>query len=216
MDENTLMKTYTIKQYGEDIPWESVSSISINDYPWYVQGKKQETYVKLVMTTEHLIIKVIASDVHSSATVLDRNGSVHLDSCFEFFFTPIEELSTSYINLEINCIGTLYMAMRDATRKVRISEVDMEHITIKTSLEKGKIKYPKSDDTQWSLEILIPFTFIETFFGSPISKTIWHANFYRCGGSEEPQYAVWNPVKTQIPDFHQPLQFGELHFDTEK
>ena len=38
---------------------------------------------------------------------INRNDPVHLDSCLEFFFSP-EKDNLSYLNFEINPVGSLY------------------------------------------------------------------------------------------------------------
>jgi len=45
------------------------------------------------------------------------------------------------------------------------------------------------------------------------SGTVWRANFYRCGGKTDTQYACWNPIGCEKPDFHRPEFFGDLTFE---
>ncbi len=206
------MKKHIIPCFNSEIDWEEVPSLSIEAYPWYKVGDKQDTVVKIAATQTCLYLKVRAIDCHSSASVLELNGSVYLDSCFEFFFTPLDDLSNAYINIEINCIGTLYMAVSNGDIKNCISTEQASNIKIITSLRKGGEKFPSNDDSMWQLDITIPFDFIEDFFGETIAKDLWYGNFYRCGGSIDDQYAVWNNIVADQPNYHQPLQFGQLNF----
>lgn len=193
------------------ISWDQMEELWIDNYPWYQSGLKQDTLVKLCYDEESLYLHVWASDVHSSAKVLEQNGSVYLDSAFEFFFRPNPEISDYYMNLEINCIGTVYLAMRNEEGKRRAEADEINAIQIRTSLEKGMIKEVSPDDHGWEMEIRIPFSLIQKVFGK-IDPKQWSANFYRCGGEVDDQYAVWNPIVTPKPDFHQPRQFGRLIF----
>lgn len=205
------MKVYSVKKYEEAINWEAITPLTIENYPWYEGGLKQNTEVKLAVHNDVLHLNVLAHDIHSSAHVLDYNGSVYLDSCFEFFFRPENAENNHYINLEINCIGTVYLAIRKGDGKRRAEAGEIEQITVIPTLQKGVEKKPMDNDEQWGLSIAIPFSFLEKFYGS-VASDVWYANFYRCGGDIDDQYATWNNVVTPQPDFHQPRQFGRLEF----
>lgn len=206
------MKTYYVNSYKDLIDWQKIEVLTIDTYPWYEAGLKQPTFVQLAKSTHALHIKVRAVDCHSSASELKENGSVYLDSCFEFFFTPGSPSQLSYVNLEINCIGTVYLAVRDSQGKRRATSEQIGALTLETSLEKGKIKSVSKDDQSWYLDIVLPFALVEALYTKPIDWKVWHCNFYRCGGAVDDQYATWNPVVTPEPDFHQPQQFGQLIF----
>lgn len=206
------MKTYDVKNFGHQIDWQKVESLTIDTFPWFDSGLKQATYVQLARTNQALHLKVKAIDCHSSASVLENNGSVYLDSCFEFFFTPSRQLQEAYINLEINCIGTVYFATRDQEAKRRGTLEQIGALSVDCLYEKGKVKLVSEEDQAWTLDIRIPFDLVEALYNSPIDWQMWHCNFYRCGGSVDDQYATWNPIDTPSPDFHQPKQFGQLVF----
>ena len=193
------------------ISWEPLETLEIGTYPWYQKGLKQETNVKLCYDEEALYLHVWAKDLHSSAKVLEQNGSVYLDSAFEFFFRPVDEVSDYYLNLEINCIGTVYLAIRNEEGKRRAEAREIEKIQVWTSLEKGVVKETSSEDQEWEMEIRLPFDLIHKLFGR-LEHKVWHANFYRCGGDVDDQYAVWNSISAPKPDFHQPRQFGKILF----
>lgn len=208
------MKEYFVLCMEEPIDWSKIEHLRIDEYPWYKKGLKQNTEVRMVRTRDSVIINVIAEDIHSSASVLEQNGNVYLDSCFEFFFSPVTEISHRYINLEVNCIGTVYLALNFQGLKLLASQDDINCIHVESCLEKGIPKMPSGKDKVWCLTIKIPFSFIARFWGE-YSQERWFCNFYRCGGVVEDQYAVWNTVVTKKPDFHQPLQFGLLNFVNE-
>lgn len=206
------MKQYTVRTFDDEINWDQIDGLTIDQYPWYKGGLKQNTRVKLALHQEALYLHVEADDIHSSAQVLEKNGSVYLDSCFEFFFRPENQVNDYYINLEINCIGTIYCAVRNEKGKVRALDHQIDEIQVSTSLSQGVVKQVSDTDKSWQMDIRIPLAFIESFYGG-VDKNQWYANFYRCGGSVDDQYATWNPVVTEQPDFHQPRQFGMLLFE---
>ncbi len=208
-----LVKVYNDNRTYSEIDWKSITPFNITNYPWYKSGLKQETIVKIVRTTENLYINVLAKDVHSSAVVLDPNGGVYTDSCFEFFVTPEQDISEYYINIEINCIGTLYLAVKNATGKRRANLSELKQVCIRTSLEKGVVKTLMHNDISWSLFIEIPLTFLESFWGKSINSKKWQGNFYRCGGKIEDQYATWSPINFDTPNFHLPNFFSAIVFE---
>ncbi len=185
--------------------------VQINQYPWYKSGLKQKTEVRLRSNEAGIILHVLAFDVHSSANVIETNGSVHLDSCFEFFFRPENTPGEDYVNLEVNCIGTIHMGVHKAHEKRILTELEISEIQVRTSLPSQVIKRPNVDDDIWELEIYISFAHIERIYGT-CDRDLWYVNFYRCGGLIEDQYAVWNWIDAPEPAFHKPLQFGRMRF----
>ena len=73
-------------------------------------------------------------------------------------------------------------------------------------------KKETNQDRQWTVDICLPFAAIEKLTGEKVNTKKWFANFYRCGGRIEPQYATWQNIPIAIPDFHRPEFFGELIF----
>jgi hypothetical protein len=205
---------YTIvKTNGNQPDWPSIKQLSIDTYPWYKSGAKQDTQVKLAANDERLFIQIIAQDNYSFAKQTKLNHMLICeDSCVEFFFSPSGVLGSNYVNLEVNCCGTLHLAYGDArdNRKF-ISLENASIINRKTSIN-SPVKIEQRNDSQWSVEIELPFAAIEGLTGEKINKNTWFANFYRCGGRTEQQYAVWNNIDVLEPDYHRPEHFGKLTF----
>jgi hypothetical protein len=207
------MRTYSVLVQNNESPdWSAVPSLAIDHFPWYEKGLKQDTQAQLVLGTNHLHIRFLARDIHSSAEERPLNGPVYLDSCVEFFVSPRPELNTSYLNFEVNCLGVLHLAYGPGREnRILCTPEQAKRIQIQTSLQ-GTSKSPSSEDQQWTVELAIPLDLIVEITGEPLQTQIWHANFYRCGGSIEDQYAVWNPISSSQPDYHRPEQFGQLIF----
>lgn len=205
------MKNYTVWDFKEQrLNWDIVEPLIIENYPWYMKGKKQLTTVKMALSKRCIHISVDCEDAHSSAQVTEFNGSVCEDSCFEFFLTPNEKRGSAYLNFEINCCKTLHLGYgmaggpRNLVSKNQGSRVEIESSII------GPTKEEQADDRSWQLKVVIPIDLIEEISGESISKTLWYGNFYRCGGKTEPQFATWQPIISEQPAFHKPKQFGEL------
>ncbi|MEW6993877.1 carbohydrate-binding family 9-like protein [Colwelliaceae bacterium MEBiC 14330] len=208
------MSQYLIKNIETIKPnWQDISALHISQYPWYKSGKQQETEVKLCANNDNLFIHIIARDKYSFAKQTQLNHMLICeDSCVEFFFSPSGQLGSPYVNLEVNCCGTLHLAYGSArTNREFISLAAASLITRQTSIT-SPVKMEKPTDQTWSVDITLPFSAIETLTGEPVNKHKWYGNFYRCGGRVEPQFAVWHNIDTPEPDYHRPEYFGELTF----
>ncbi|MCT4598866.1 MAG: carbohydrate-binding family 9-like protein [Vallitalea sp.] len=205
------MEQYTIKVINEDeIKWEDINSLIINNYPWYESGLKQSTSVQVVIHNKKIIIKAVCDDIHSYSKETKLNGNVYLDSCFEFFVTPSNNLGGGYYNMEINCCGVLHFSYKNEEGdKVFCTQQQADRILIIPSM-KSTTKEECDDDKKWSLYIELPIEVMEEMSGEKVDFDCWYGNFYRCGGKTEPQYATWNNIKWDCPQFHLPNQFGKL------
>jgi hypothetical protein len=205
---------YIIAKVNDNQPdWQLIDSLNINGYPWYKSGTKQQTQVKLAADQENLFIQIIAQDKHSFAKQTELNHMrVCEDSCVEFFFSPSGKLGSSYVNLEVNCCGTLHLAYGTNREKRKfISLATANLIRCQASIN-TPVKMESEHDDEWRIDITLPFIAIEQLTGARVNKEKWYANFYRCGGQTEPQYAVWHDIKVSTPDYHRPEYFGELAF----
>lgn len=199
------------------IDWSTIPSFEINTFPWYNHGTKQSSQVKLAVNNNTLFLQIIAQDKHSYAKQTELNHMlICQDSCVEFFFSPSGVLGSSYINLEVNCCGTLHLAYgADRDNRQFISLEAASLIQCKSSLNIGMespVKLETDNDKEWTIDIALPFAAIEALTGEKVNKDKWFGNFYRCGGRVEPQYAVWHNIEVPEPDYHRPEHFGELLF----
>jgi hypothetical protein len=209
-----MMNQYSIKKVTTpQVNWQMIDCLSIDTYPWYVSGNKQNTSVKLAADNDTLFIQIVAQDNYSFAQQTKFNHMLICeDSCVEFFFSPSGELGSSYVNLEVNCCGTLHLAYGEGReRRQFISLEAASLIQRKTSIH-SPVKFETNNDDEWSVEIALPFTAIESLTGDKVDPKRWFGNFYRCGGRKDPQYAVWNNIDVADPDYHRPEHFGELVF----
>jgi len=208
------MTKYTIEKSNSDKPdWQSIAAIEVNNYPWYQAGNKQNTQVKLCASDDTLFMQIIAQDQYSFAKQTQLNNKLICeDSCVEFFFSPSGVLGSSYVNIEINCCGALHIAYGAARENRQFISLEVASLISRKTSIVSPVKFEKTDDSQWSVEIALPFDAIEQLTGEKVNKDKWFANFYRCGGRTEPQYAVWHHVEAPEPDYHRPEYFGELVF----
>jgi len=197
-----MEKTYSIYNfYNEEIDWEHVPILNIEEFPWYIRGEKQLTRVQCAIKQEILQMKIHSEDKYIRADACKNNEPVYQDSCFECFVTPSNKRGEAYFNIEISCNGTIYMAYRDNTNdKIMASDEILEQIEIVSVIH----------PTYWKLHVRIPLKSLEMMSSTKVDRETWYGNFYRCGGKEDDQYACWQALQAEKPNFHLPSQFGKL------
>ena len=199
----------------EQPPWSLADVALVDQFPWYAGGLKQLTTARLLYDAGALYLQFICEDKHISSEVRELNGPVCRDSCAEFFATISPADGPGYFNFEANACGVFHLGFGPHIddRKL-ISPGLARQIRVTTSLD-APAKDVSPDDDGWWLAAAIPFEVIGELSGrqvKPAAGDVWQGNFYRCGGTIDPQYACWSPVDTPRPHFHQPGFFDTLRF----
>jgi hypothetical protein len=197
-------------------PWVGAHVIRIERLPWQPGCVAPETEVRLLYDERCLSVQFRCQDRHIFSKTTERNGPVFEDSCVEFFATPFPEAGPDYLNLEVNCCGVLHLAHGpDRWRRTKIAPELAREIVVVAS-EPGPTREERPDDREWWVAVALPFGVTGVLAGATVravSGTRWRANFYRCGGRVDPQYAAWAPVHSAKPDYHRPECFGTLRFE---
>ena len=217
------MKSYPVRRVSGEValdgnaagrPWADLPALEIGCFPWHRRGRKQATRVKLCWTEGALHLLFECEDAHISATRTGLNSDVYRDSCVEFF-ASLHGDPSRYFNMEYSCCGVLHMGYGPDRRHRRLVTA-----TLAAGLETfhsahGPPRNESPDDDGWTLHVRAPFQVLARFTRRPVEiapGAVWRANFYRCGGRTDAQYACWNPVGVPRPDFHRPECFGVLRF----
>lgn len=136
-------------------------------------------------------------------------GNVWEDSCVEFFVSFKEVV---YYNIECNCIGKI-LVCTGTEKNNRIPVASKETDSIKRWSSMGYVPV-EAKSGKWELSLILPkglfhLDHIETF-DSLTAK----GNFYKCGDNlETPHFLSWNPIESEVPNFHLPEYFGNLKFE---
>lgn len=212
----TVEKVDTLSQMTADpagLPWEKVNVLEIDNYPWYSAGKKQRTTVRACYDAENIHLIFECEDVHIAASAREPNGPVCQDSCVEFFAGPPD--TGQYFNLEINCCGDILLGYgQKRQNRILADPALIRQIEVATTVQE-RPKHESPDDDGWILQVRLPLEVLNRLTGQAIKPSPgerWRANFYRCGGRTDPQYACWSPIQTPSPDFHRPEFFGTITF----
>jgi hypothetical protein len=197
--------------------WEQARPVRIDEFPWPRPGERQPTTVRLLYDADAVYVQFRCRDRHIFSRVTDLNGPVCQDSCVEFFATVNPAAGPHYFNLEVNCCGHVLLGFGPERRDRKAVSPDLARRLTVAASEPGPTREESAGDRGWWVAAAVPFAVIEKMAGTPLVRpgcgSEWRANFYRCGGKTGPQYACWNPVVWEHPDFHRPEFFGRLRFD---
>jgi len=196
-------------------PWSGAAELKVAHYPWYTAGQKQDTAVRMLYDAQNLYVQFNCRDRHIFAKETRLNGMVCTDSCVEFFATIDPAVCPDYFNLEINCCGVMHMGYGAGRHGRKLVSPELANRLAIVTSEKTPTRKESPADEAWWVAAAIPFDAISEFTGKkvmPTSGTTWKANFYRCGGKTDDQYACWNLIQWEKPDFHRPEFFGDLQF----
>ncbi len=198
--------------------WQTREALVLKNY----MGDKPEHFphveAKLAYNEENIYAIFRVEDNYIRAVAEDYHDPVCKDSCVEFFFTPGEDISAGYMNMETNCCGKILFnyQKKKGTGIVRVSREDLDKIEIAHSLPYDRIEEEITQPTVWTVEYRIPVSVIEKYMpaASPESGVVWKGNFYKCADkTSKPHWLTWAKVDKPEPDFHRPEFFGTLKFE---
>lgn len=140
----------------------------------------------------------------------DTTARTWEDSCVELFLKTAPD--APYYNFEFNCIGTCHAAMGNVrTHREQLKAEDYAKILRYSSLG-NKAFGLKSENTQWTLYIAIPWS-VMGLDQAPKAGDQIQGNLYKCGDKTPvPHYVSWSPIGLAKPNFHVPEFFGTFEF----
>jgi hypothetical protein len=160
---------------------------------------------RLAYSDKAIAILFEVSEAHVRAAAMESNGPVWEDSCVEFFIMTPD--GKHYVNVEMNCIGTILAARRTSRHDaVHFPEDRLSAIRHFTSLPHEPIDSRKEGQSWWGVEV-IPFESL----GYEQKPESLRVNLYKCGDKcDTPHFLSWSPIGLPQPDFHCPDFFGEI------
>ena len=179
---------------------QAIDCVNWNEFPY-----APSVNFKLVYSDKAIAVMFEVSEKHVRAAAMESNGPVWEDSCVEFFIMTSD--GKHYINIEMNCVGTILAARRTSRHDaVHFSEDKLSAIRHFTSLPHEPIDAREEGQNWWAVEV-IPFESLG-FEQKPESV---RANLYKCGDKcDTPHFLSWSPIGLPQPDFHCPDFFGEI------
>lgn len=194
--------------------WRSAKTVGDFVFPWWKQGRKEQTAAKLLWDDKYLYVAFRCRDAHISGTRTKRDSPVYRDDCVEVFTAPNPRHPNNYFNIEMNVRGAfLDQHHPDGPgRKVK-QEWNAKGIKIAVTID-GTLNDDTDTDRAWILEAAIPFqNFAKVARNTPPRPgDVWHLNLNRLGGKTNPQYSQWSSSRTPTPQYHVPEGFGRVKF----
>jgi hypothetical protein len=211
-----LQEKPEINAIWEKAPWTGIKPLQLSHY----MGEEPEhfPFTEAKIAYDNLAIYVIfrVKDKYVKSIHTEHQDPVYTDSCVEFFFSPEENSSKGYFNLEMNCGGTMLFHHQTEPRnnQTPIADEDIEFVEVAHSLP--ELVDPEiQEETTWCVEYRIPYSVLGKYwdFPTPESGVLWRANLYKCAdNTSHPHWLTWAPIDLPGPDFHQPDFFGFLEF----
>lgn len=197
------MRSYVLKKVTKNPVWSEVDAQQIDNLLWTAPPLDIRAQAQLCWDEEGIYVRLRAWETEIRALHHGLMQQVCEDSCLEFFLRPSDDLR--YFNFEFNPNCALYLGfganMPELTRLVVQDEAALFQPRA-TALPDG-----------WQIDYRVPFRFIQRFFPNFAPKTglRMYGNFYKCGDlTKKPHYLAWNPIRCDTPQFHRPLDFGQL------
>ena len=194
--------------------WVGAPEVGAFVFPWWTEGKKEQTVAKLLWDEENLYAAFVCEDAYIWAEHTQRDTSVWKDDTVEVFTAPDPDRPRVYFNFEMNVLGVFLDQFHPDGPGVPVEEEwNGEGIQISTSIV-GTLNDDSDTDAYWILEAAIPF---RNFAGvakhtPPEPGDVWRLNLNRLGGKTNVQYSQWSRSRTEAPQFHSPDDFGQVTF----
>ncbi len=183
----------------------------IDNYLWVENDYQPQVEVRLLYSANYIFVKFDVFENEVTARFTEINAPVYKDSCVEFFVNPLPEQTSKYFNFEINPLGTLLAESGFKRKRNKLTATDISQIHINASLDKPLVGI--LDSGVWEIELAVPLSLFEKYYGREINLDLARANFYKCGDETKyVHYAAWSEVVSGKPDFHLPAHFGILKF----
>ena len=197
--------------------WAGIEVIDIKHYMGKEPEHQPKTQAKLMYDDKNIYAIFRVEDKYVRAISQKHQDMVCRDSCVEFFFTPDEDISQGYFNLETNCGATLlFYHQKEKGKNVRaVATEDCQRIKIMSSMPK-KVDPEIAEPTLWTVKYALPIAMLKeyTHVTEPGPGVVWKANFYKCADkTSHPHWLTWNPVDRPRPNFHLPQYFGTIVFE---
>ncbi len=199
------MKEYIVKRVAGKPSWADVEPLKIDVR--YRDTKDDVTAeAKVCYDESGIYVHLSTNEPHSPAKGKDFLCEPCLDSCLEFFFSPVEN-DERYMNLEFNPNGIYYFGIGTSIKTlVRLTPENRNVFGAKIKKHNGG----------WSISYKIPVELVKLFFPSfsLYSGKVMRANCYKCvEQAEEPNFLAWNDIGGPTLNFHRPHLFGKFIFE---
>ncbi|MGH9931032.1 MAG: carbohydrate-binding family 9-like protein [Pyrinomonadaceae bacterium] len=211
LEYEVLRSAKPIKVDGklDDSPW--AKAHRIDDFVLNINGSPApyQTEARVLYDDSFLYFSFRSVDDNIWATLKRRDQHLWDEEVVEIFLQA-DPQQTSYIELEVNPLGTMLdIFLLDIRTPLHYESWNSEKL--KWGVQVIGTVDGKSGDQEWTCEIALPMEDIVTApHLPPRAGDRWRLNLYRVEKKPAPALLAWSP--TFKDDFHRPGMFGELVF----
>ncbi len=168
-----------------------------------------QTSAKALYDEEFLYFAFQLEDTNIWATFQERDDHLWTEEVVEVFLQA-DESQSSYIELEVNPLGTMLdIFLLDIRKPLPYPSWNSARLQWAVDVD-GSVD-GKEGDRGWSCEIALPFEDVLPAPNTPPKPgDRWRLNLYRVEKRPRPAALAWSP--TLRPDFHVPSAFGVIEF----
>ena len=148
------MKTICLEEGWGRGAWGEVPALELCNYMGSSSAHFPQTQAKLLYDQDNIYVHFHVEDQYVRAKADKYQDPVFKDSCVEFFFTPSEDITDGYFNIEINCCGVILMShqLSRNNAEVKISNADLGMINVYTSLKEKSIPVEIVEQLTWQFK----------------------------------------------------------------
>ncbi|MFV0564256.1 MAG: carbohydrate-binding family 9-like protein [Flavobacteriaceae bacterium] len=197
---------------------------------------KYNTKVKMLWDKDNYYILAKIEEPHIWASLKQRDTVIFYNNDFEVFLDPDND-THNYYEIEINAINTVWDLF--ITKPYRESGNAVLNDWTLTNMQSaitinGTLNNPTDTDTEWLLEIAMPWAAFRTSYGQNNVPTdaFWRVNFSRVNWQHDivngkyqrkkdtngkflPEYNwVWSPQG--VINMHEPEKWGYVYFSSKE
>ena len=196
-----------------DGPWAKAGLI--DDFVLNLDGSPSpyKTEARMLYDSTFLYVSFRCLDQNIWSTFKRRDQHLWLEEVVEVFLQA-DPQQTSYIELEVNPLGTMLdIYLLDIRKPLHYQSWNSEKL--KWAVQVTGTVDGKSGDQEWTCEMAVPLEDIVTApHRPPRAGDRWRLNLYRVEQKPQPASLAWSP--TFKDDFHLPAMFGEIVFSDQQ
>jgi hypothetical protein len=166
---------------------------------------RRPTRIALCDDGERLAVRFECESPAPWATLTERDAPLWEEEVVEVFLAPGGERPTSYFELELNPLGTVFDARvahphEDRTGMVADAGWDCPGLTTRVVIDRPA--------AVWRAEMTIPWRSL--LDGGEDPPAIWRLNLFRIDRPRpgNAEFSAWSPTFVRPADFHRPDRFG--------
>ena len=196
--------------------WQLAETLRVTHFPWEDSGHRPNVQARALYDNEALYIHFRVEDQYVRAVAEKFQDSVCVDSCVEFFVSPLAD-SEAYFNFEVNCGGTMLLhrcpsPAEKAAGRATEDVSDADGATIQIAHSMPKIVDPEiTEETTWTAQsieyrshclrpTLAAQHRVGAISGAPISTNVLMPRRTRTGDRGHPLRRS-GPISTSRPTF---------------